>query len=149
MASGISIDIKLLGDKSLSRTFSRLPGAVQKKLLRKGLRAGAKIVLARARILAGRISKQLGRLLKVRALKRSRRRMGVLVVAPTKAKLGIPEDAKGYWPAHIEFGFRHTSGKQVPARPYLRPAADQTKEAAFKAIGDSLREAVDQEWRKK
>ena len=25
----------------------------------------------------------------------------------------------------VEFGFRHTSGKQVPARPFLRPAFDQ------------------------
>lgn len=150
MARGaIYVDISLLGDKKLARTFARLPGSVQKKLTRKALRDGAKIILRRARIYASGISKLLGRKLKVRALKRKDRSIfGAVVLTPTKAELGIPEDAKGYWPAHVELGFVHVGGEVIPPESYLRRATDECEQEVFRFIDRELWRYVEEEWRR-
>ena len=42
------------------------------------------------------------------------------VVTGTRDELGIPPDAKGYYPSALEFGYTHAkSGRQVPGRYYM------------------------------
>tara|TARA_R110002012_G_scaffold120651_1_gene270055 strand:+ start:12238 stop:12759 length:522 start_codon:yes stop_codon:yes gene_type:complete len=55
--------------------------------------------------------------LKVKALKRSRKRVGRLVATPTREALGIPDDYPGYYPAFLEYG---SSKLGTKPRPYLR-----------------------------
>ena len=150
MAAGVQIDFKLTGAPELSRAFTRLSGQMQKKIARKALRAGGKIVLAAAKRFAAPLSKRLARLLKLRARKRSRTKIGFNIWTPLREQLGIPEDAKGHWPVAWEMGFRHAwTGRHMPARSYLRRAVDEFRDAAMGAIRTVLRREIDAAWRKK
>lgn len=71
--------IELVGDRELIRKLRHLETVVARKAIRKGLRAGAKIITAEARRQApvGE-SRKLRRAIKTRAAKRSRRYIGVV-----------------------------------------------------------------------
>ena len=136
------IDIDMLGDKELARDFAALPFKVQKKLFRKSLRPGAKIVQARAKELVPVKTGRLKRSLKIRATRRARRVLGVQVLTGTREQLGISPDAKGYYPAALEYGYKTASGKVVPKRSYLRRAADEKKELVIRKISTGLSSLV-------
>ena len=150
----LAVHIELLGDKELERALARLDPKVQTKLTRKGLRAGGKILLSETKRHASYISDKLVTGLKLRALKRRSRRgaatkvLGVVVLTPTKQHLGIKENAPGFWPVHVEMGFKHVGGKHIPARSYLRKAADNNRERVFSVVGASIREALNDVWSK-
>jgi len=131
MAGGV--DISLIGDKELQRKFKTLVGKVQKKIARKAIRAGAKIVLADAKNRAPVLSGKLKKSLKVKAIKRSRSTIGVLVQTGTREKLNIPEGSKYYYPAAVEYG--HGG---VAAKPFLRPALDTNADRALSTIQREL-----------
>ena len=57
--------------------------------------------------------------------------------------LGIPEDSKWYWPAHVELG-----SPKHPALPYLRPAFDDNKAAMLNAFRDKLWSEVKVMWQR-
>lgn len=137
------IGLTLVGGKSLQRTFDALTPAIQKKVLRKGLRAVWKLVLTAVKSAARLISPRLARFMTLRALKRSRQRVGVVISTPKREKLGIAQDAKGYWPAHHEYG---TS--KMKATPYLRPTVDAWRERVFRLTGVKIRAAIDEVWKK-
>lgn len=136
------IDLKLLGDKALQRNIDKLTNAVQKKIVRKALRAEGKLLLAdiKARILSirvtGRHTDPLARLTKLRAIKRSRSRIGVQIVTPTRDELGIPKDA-GYWPAHMELG-----SSTGPATSYLRVVTNANKEIRLARIARGIGKGI-------
>jgi hypothetical protein len=145
-----TVDIKLLGDEDLRRAFIRLSAQMQKKIARKALRAGAKVVLKAAKRFAAPLSKRLARFLKLRARKRSRVKIGFNIWTPRREQLGIPEKAAGNWPIAWEMGFKHAkTGQHMPARSYLRRAADEYKDAAFGVIRSVLRREIDLAWSKK
>lgn len=143
------IDLKLLGDKALQRNIDKLTNAVQKKIVRKALRAEGKLLLAdiKARILSirvtGRHTDPLARLTKLRAIKRSRNRIGVQIVTPTRDELGIPSDA-GYWPAHMELGTATNS-----ATSFLRIVANAGKEVRLARIAKGMGNGITAEARKR
>lgn len=128
-----SIDVSLLGDAKLIRAFNGIPIAVQKRLLKKAMRPAAKIVQARAKALAPRDTGKLARHLTVRALKRSRTKIGVRVMTGKRHKLGIDANSRWYYPAHVELGTKHR-----PATPYLRPALHENKSRVLVAIRRGL-----------
>lgn len=138
-----AVDISLLGDKKLIRKLKRMEPAVQKRIMRKALRAGARPVRdesrRRAPILTGRLKKSI----KIRALKRSRNKLGVLVQTGTRAELGIDPDDRYYYPAHVELG--HGS---VPAIPYLRGALDSKAQEALRIIQREAWNGISAEARK-
>lgn len=43
----------------------------------------------------------------------------------------------------VEFGFTHTSGKRVPARPFLRPAFDQEANGFVRSFKDILKVKIE------
>jgi len=68
------------------------------------------------RVQAGPVGKKLG-------ISISRAGATATVITGTRAELQIGNSMKGYYPAAIEFGYRHgRGGNFIPARPYLRPA---------------------------
>jgi hypothetical protein len=146
MMAGIQIRLDVLGDKGLQRALDRLEDRVAKKLTLKAMRVAWKPILARAKTLAAPLSARLAKLLKLKVFRgrRGSGLFGIQVVTPKKAALGIPEDAKGYWPAHQELGW-----KDGPARPYIRPAFDALKETALSLFGNAMAAALGREWRKR
>lgn len=108
----MSIRIEMIGHDKLVAAFNGLADKWQKKLLRPGLRAGAKVIRAAAIREAPRAEdddkdgKHLADSFKIKALKRDRSkrgRLGYVVISGKRTDLGIT--GSGYYPAHIEFGY--------------------------------------------
>lgn len=58
--------------------------------------------------------------LKVRALKRRKGRVGVVIRVGTRAELGIDPQQRGFYPAHQEFGHRDRAGVHHPPMAPMR-----------------------------
>ncbi len=136
----IKLDAKLVGDLKLTKAFNNLERSIRGKIARKALRAGGKVVLKEAKKQAAAVDdpttpsdimKRVARLLKLRAMKRSRKHIGVRIMTPTREQLGIERDH--YPPAHIELGTSKT-----PAHPYLRNSLKSQKLAAMGAFRREL-----------
>ena len=144
------------GDKELQRKLLQLSSKFGPKIVRKGLRAGAKIILARQKAMApiGKMqnrtrvkgtgaravshgSKQRGymkRALVVRAGKKNRK--GTFAVRTGFDTQRFPDliskgkdGRKYFYPAAVEYGH-----KNAQAHPFLRPAFDATKSHATRRI---------------
>jgi hypothetical protein len=59
------------------------------------------------------------------------------IVTGTRLELGIPIDAKGYYPAVIEYG----TSKQA-AKPFMRVALAQLRTHVIKKTGDYIDENI-------
>lgn len=132
-----AFDISLLGDKELQRQFQQLPLVVQRKLLRQSFRAALRPVLAAARARAPKVTGRMARTLRLRAMKRRRGQLGLMIISGTREALGIPPDSRSYYPAHVELG---TS--QMPAEPYLRPSFDSQRESMVQTLARGIEEAM-------
>jgi len=154
------IDISFLkgqGVDDLLVVFDKLDVKEQKKIARKMTRAGAKVMLNTIKSLTPidfdgeRGGKHLVDTLKVRALPRSRASVGAYIRTGTRAELGIADDAKGYYPTHIEYGFTRKSrggltSTNVPAQSYLRAGFDIKNPASFKVMGVMLFKELKKRW---
>lgn len=140
------INIGVLGDKKLQAKLSKLEKQVQRKIVRQAMRDAAKLVKAAGEARIAAISpgdEGTGALrregLKIRAVKRTRkgRRIGVLVMTPTRSALGIPHDSPWYYPAILEFG----DSRIQPAR-FLRGAKESSEAEALAVIKARIRSGV-------
>ena len=148
----VNVGLALQGDAELLRAFNALDDKIQKKVTRKGFRAGGRILLNASKAAAAPISSRLAKSLKLRALKRRGKRgkgklIGVVVITPKKEVLGIASDAKGYWPAHVEMGFKHRGGQHIPARSFLRRPAIRNEARVFAATGQEIKRVIEEIWR--
>lgn len=129
------IDISMLGDKALTKKLGKLPGRLQKKVLRQAMRKAAKPILADIKQsissirVTGLHTDPLKKKTKIKSLKRSRNKIGVRITTPTRDELGIPADSKWYWPAHIELG---TS--KEPAQPFMRGPFNAARQKTLTTI---------------
>lgn len=113
--------LDLSGDKALEARLKALPATLEKKALRQALRQAFKPVLAEARAETPADTGRLRKSLKLRALKTKRRgRLGVVIATGTRAELGIPADAKYYYPAAVELGIRKRQGTSFLRGPLHR-----------------------------
>lgn len=146
MPSGVNL--RLEGYEAVEKAFRRLEGPDQKKLVRASMRDGVKVVRDQAK---ARVPVRTGKLkagIKVRALRRSRTRLGIRVTLPTREELGLPSSTPGYYPASVEFGRRTKDGRRVGAKPFLRPAWDESKERMMRVFATSLGRRMQQLWAK-
>jgi HK97 gp10 family phage protein len=80
VTAGEGIRIKLVGDKELLRKLDRLQKKDARKAIRRGLRAGAKILAVETKRLVPKVTGAIKRAVRVRAGKRSRRYIAVLAM---------------------------------------------------------------------
>ncbi len=135
--------VRFEGATELEAAFNALALGAQKKVFRPALRAGGKVILTAVKARVPRKTGNLRRSLKLRASRRSRKRIGVAVfvdktvLAPRKApKNPRPGAREGWHPAHVELGYvRKTKGGtfHIPPRSYLRAGFDAVKEQATAA----------------
>ena len=147
----IRVDVSAIGDDELEMALRRLEGKDQRKVVVKALRAGAKNT---ARAIKSRLPVDSGDLksakIKPRAMKRSRRRIGLWIGLPTREELGIAADAKWYYPAAVEYGYTRKARAPVtvPPKPFLRPAFDESESRSFQLIKDEIGAGVERLWSK-
>ncbi|TFH54319.1 MAG: hypothetical protein E4G91_11325, partial [Candidatus Zixiibacteriota bacterium] len=122
----------ITGSKEVIAEFEKLEEKMKKKALRPVLKANAKIVLAAAKVNLGDQQEggtgKLSKSLKVRAIKRSRVKIG--------SAIQLTLDA-AFYGLFLEYGLtktspprRHKSGKStgdLPAQPFMRPALYDNK----------------------
>lgn len=130
MATSVAINLHVQGlDKLLDKLNAEKGGTAAKAALRSGLRAGANLMLKAAKARAPVDTGLLQKSLKVIAMKRSRKakgRIGLIIGTNSKNNLFV---GKTFYAGMQEYG---TS--KMPARPFMRPAFDATKDAAIEVI---------------
>lgn len=145
-----AVTVKLYGDRELIRKLESFGTRLAKKGLRRATRAGAKVILPEARKLAqvwkGSKKKAepglLKRNIKVRAIKRSRRYVGVRVTVDRKLFTG-----EAWYAGPQEFGWktgkRGSSGRRhVEGKHFLEKAADAKREQAGAMAVSVLRNEI-------
>ena len=130
------IDISVLGDRTIQRKIKKLEFNLQKKIVRNALSRAMLPVRDKAKALApfdtGLLEQSIKRRNKTRRGFASSR-----IVTGTRAELGIPLKAKGYYPAVIEFG---TATR--PAYSYLRAAITSLRTHVLKKTADYIDEGI-------
>lgn len=152
MARGL-VDIKFLGIPKLQKKLKRLELAMQRKIVRRATRLVAKRVQGESRNLVPVSDrhvngKHLRDTLKVRAARRSRGRIGHVVRTGTREELGIPKNAKGYYPAALEYGYMDRGGKKVPARSYVRRPVEERRAQLMNMLAAEIGRQLEIEARK-
>jgi len=121
--------------RKLNRKLKTLESKVEKKLTRQALRAGAKIIAKEAKLRAPVDTGELKSKIKVWALKRSRKRIGVLVGTSAKEYTGDQ-----FYAAFVEYGT-----KDMPAKPFMGPAAEAKGPEAAAVVGKTLADGIERE----
>jgi HK97 gp10 family phage protein len=141
-----TVRLDLSGHHDLDRAFRRLEGGAQRKVTTRAMRTAWRGVhakaIAKAPVLTGKVKAGI----QLRAVRGKRGVFGVRVVLPTREQLGLSDATKAYYPAAVEFGRRTRSGARVGARPFLRPAYDEGKEAALVTFRVELGAGIAQVW---
>jgi len=125
--------MRIEGAKELDRVLKKLPKKIRGKVLRQALMAGAgvirKAMRQRAPVLTGKLKMSI-------AARRDRAaERGGASVAVKVGPLG-----RGFYGMFTEFG---TS--RQPARPWARPAFEESKRAALDKTGGQLGKAIERE----
>ena len=138
------IDVSMIGDKALEQALRALPEKLETKVVRQALRKAAKPTLEQAKQnlqairVTGERTDRIRTGMKIRALKRKKGRLGVMVMTPTRQELGIDETAASSIPAHIELGTRNS-----PARPFLRSALKATRQEVFAILRRDIQAGIE------
>lgn len=129
MGAGAFVNIEFVNEHEMLAMLGMVPTKVANDIQRKILRAATKLLkpIAESRIPVhtGRLKKAGLNVRRQPGLKRGD--IGFELQTPTRAKLGISPEDKGYYPAHLELGHKTASGGQVAARSYLRSTADEMR----------------------
>jgi hypothetical protein len=140
----MKIDIRVLGNLQLEKALGGIVEKAQKTIVRGAMRKEAKRMRGRVvsnitrlgliksgRMLAGYANAKI-------ASAGSKNFIRLGLVNPTRAELGIPEDAEGYYPYALEYG-KHGIG----ATPFIRPAIDNHKAQSFNDIGNDIGKGIE------
>lgn len=106
----------MTGDLSLRHTFRTLKAADAKAALRKGQRAAAKVIAARIKAAAPEKSGAIKRSVKIRAMKRSRVRIGVRI------------EVKAYYAGFVALGT-----KNIDANEFIQDAVAAVGKTAIES----------------
>jgi hypothetical protein len=166
-------NIALLGDAALQQQLRTLTDRLERTLLQAALSAGIRQVVlpaVRAEAPVGKPTYRImrrgrrkgqgfatfvrskrpgGRLratLRPRQLPRTRRRVGFGLYTGTRGQLGVP-NARGYYPAHIEYGWRMRNGRHVQGRRYMKGPLIRTHAQTVTVVAQALRAGIEREVR--
>lgn len=141
--------VVITGIREIDRRLKRLEPAVQKKILRKAIRSGLKLVAeevkARAPVDKGALRKGI----KVRACRRRKRgaiELEVRIAATDETKRTSKKSGKTvFYPAIVEYGRNDKLSGSVPPNPFMRQAFEARGEAARQVTLAALLRGVEQE----
>ena len=130
---------KLLGVDEFFRKLRKLQGPAMRKVYRQAMREAARPALSTAKQIVPIASAKLQRSLKIRALKRSKKLIGVQITPGTRGELGLTNE-KGFYPSHIELGFKGKGGgSKFPGNRFLRDALLLERTDAMRIINARIR----------
>ena len=156
MAKLIEIDLRLLGDKKLSRAMDKLPSVSSKAIVKTAFKNSAERIRPRiVRQIQALGLVDTGRMLRgystapIRALPRSRSVIGMTIKDPTRAKLGISPAAPGYFPFALEYGSTkswrgHPRG--MKAYRFIRDAVDSAANQELATMTRDMKRILEKNW---
>lgn len=127
--TGIGGAVKVTGDKELIAKLQAVKTTKAKAAIRKGSRAGSKLVLAEAKTLVPVKTGALKQAMKVRALPRSRKWTGTQITMKA-------EDV--FYGAFVELGTKH-----MQAKKFLRDAMADSRSSALSTFIDGIKQELD------
>lgn len=140
----MAVSFKIEGGADLSRRLLELNDKLQKKILRSAVVAGAQVIKKRAKQIArSKGIEDTGALIRNIAGKVEKQRNPEYVQINIGVRHGKPnpkakrQDDPFYWHMH-EFG---TS--KMAARPFIRPAFEETKEEALGAMVERVKKGLE------
>jgi HK97 gp10 family phage protein len=136
-------DISILGAPELAKALAALPANLERKVLTKALRQAGKFYQTLAQARAPRDRGKLATTMRVRAMKRRKGRVGVMIQTGTRAQLGIDPKQRGYYPAHTEFGHRDRAGVHHAADPYMRSSLRTGQNAIFAILRQEIDNGIE------
>jgi len=129
----MKFDFTINGEAELTAALKSLEPKIAKRLMTKAMRPAAQIIRHEIQARSPIKSGQLKRSFKIRAMPRSRKRFGIEIRSEEK-------DFKGtFITAFQEYG---TS--KMPARPFMQPAFEATKDQAHAKLVEGLKQLVDE-----
>ena len=126
-------EIELAGFEELSKAFNILPEKVQKRMIGPSLKEGAEIIETASKLLSPRLTGKNIEFIHLKKLKPRGKLSGWSIQTGTRSELGIARNEKYYYPAVLEFGSKH-----VDSKPFMRPALEQNRDKAIKAVAELL-----------
>jgi HK97 gp10 family phage protein len=136
--------IDLVGDKELIRKFTALPVKLQKKHGRRAISKAARRLVKAAK---AKCPKRSGQLKKSLGFKPRTYKTGVFAIVGPRSGFRTMVDGRPHDPkkiAHlVELG--HAGPHAAQAKPFLRPAFDETVANNITLIGDELRHGLAEE----
>ena len=136
------IDISFVGGWELQQKLKRLEIQLQRKIVRGAMRKAMKPVLASAKSFVAVDQGWLKSSLHIKSRTR-KGRTKVYVATGTREDLGIPSDAKGYYPAVLEYGTRTRAPQS-----YLRRAMAQHKTDVISNMRSDIGAGIEREAKK-
>ncbi len=139
------VKFEMTGLDKLDKEVKKLTDKVQKKVLQKAARAAARVVQKRTKALAPVKTGALRRAIRVVTLKMPKGQAKVAVTV----KSGKGEKRQAFYAQFIEFGTKKRAiGKQgaqhpgTTAKPFMRPAFDETEREQLDAMGATLAKEI-------
>jgi len=129
----------LTGDKAIDRKLKKLGPKLGKKIIRRAMRPAAKVVRDEAKANCPVDTGTLRQSIKVRAAKRSRQKIELLVTTSGSDNLFT---GSAYYGGMVEWG----TAFQAP-RPYMRSAYDAKKDEAKKIARTNMLSLIEAELR--
>lgn len=144
---GKGVDIKIKGAKQLAKDLGTFSKNVATKITRKALRAGAKIIQKAAKANAPKLTGLTKKSIKVRAAKKKRGRVAILV------QIGAGDyQGQTFYASFLEYGVKRktenpdseSEGGNYRIQPmgFIRRAYDEKADAAAQAIEQAFREEI-------
>jgi len=127
------IDIRVVGGKRLNKKFNKLDTKVKGKIMREATKTAMQPVLELAKNRAPVKTGLMRRSLKIASF-RGRNAVGAVVRTGTRRQLKILANAKGYYPAAVEYGTR-----KLRARPFMRSSLAARKPQALSILGREIK----------
>jgi len=155
----MSVTVVITGDKKLNRALKKLPSAEQKKVFKAAARPAVKPVMQQARQNAQRDKKTgtLAKSIKVRAIPRSRVRIGIRVTTSSESFTG------NYYASFQEYGWKSGKGNtkiaffgwkfgkgntKIAGRNHMKDAASVKGPAALKDYSQRMKKAIQDTFKK-
>lgn len=144
MASKVKKDVKITGIKDIDRRLKMLGPRIAKKVVRKAIRDGMKVMASEVKSRAPVDKGIMRSAVKVRAVK-SRKRGDIAIETTISGKVAAlvkftKAGKRVFYPAAVEYGRRHES-----PNPFMRRAFAAKGEAVRNAAIQQIREGVEEE----
>lgn len=141
MAAGM----KLENMDQAMKALERMEGKIAKKVLRRAMRASIKRVrekvAAATPVDTGKLRRAMATA-PIRTVATKRGTLGIGLMLPTRAALGIPAESKSYYPAVVEYG---SAKRRLPARSFLRHTVDTNISAEHALLADDIAKDINME----